>query len=135
MMRTHKILTAFLLFVALFAKAQNTVTITVTGLKSSKGNLMLEMVDANNKVVAQKIEGISEKKSTVLIKNVKPGQYAIRFFHDENSNGKMDTGTFGIPTEGYGFSNDARGFMGPPDLEDQLFEVKGDVKMTLKTKN
>ena len=134
-MRTHFIYTAIFAFMALFATAQNTVTVTVTGLKSSNGNLMLEMVDAKGKVVAQKLETISNKKSTIVIEDVKQGTYAIRFFHDENNNQKMDTGTFGIPTEGYGFSNNARGFMGPPDLEDMLFTVNGDVNMTLKTKN
>ena len=134
-MRTQIKITALFAFMALFTTAQNTVTVTVTGLKSSKGNVMLEMVNAKDKVVAQKVERISDKKSTIVLENVKPGTYAIRFYHDENNNQKMDTGTFGIPTEGYGFSNNARGFMGPPDLEDMLFEVKGNVTMTLKTKN
>lgn len=134
-MRTQMKLTALFAFMALFTTAQNTVTVTITGLKSSKGNVMVEMVDANDKVVAQKVERIGDKKSTIIIEGVKQGTYAIRFYHDENNNQKMDTGTFGIPTEGYGFSNNARGFMGPPDLEDMLFTVSGNVKMTLKTKN
>ena len=28
------------------------------------------------------------------------GTYAVACFHDENKNGKCDTGLFGIPTEG-----------------------------------
>jgi len=134
-MRSQIKITALFAFMAFFANAQNTVTVTVTGLKSSKGNLMLEMVDAKDKVVVQKVATIENKKSTIVLSDVKNGTYAIRFYHDENNNQKMDTGTFGIPTEGYGFSNNARGFMGPPDLEDMLFTVSGDVKMTLKTKN
>jgi uncharacterized protein (DUF2141 family) len=35
-------------------------------------------------------------------------------FHDENDNGVLDKGAFGIPTEGYGFSNNAKGFFGAP---------------------
>lgn len=70
--------------------------------------------------------------------SLKAGTYAIRYFHDENENGELDTGTFGIPTEGYGFSNDARGFMGPPSfddqLDDQLFELNGNKSITLATK-
>jgi uncharacterized protein (DUF2141 family) len=134
-MRSQIKITALFAFMAFFANAQNTVTVTVTGLKSSKGNLMLEMVDAKDKVVVQKVATIENKKSTIVLSDVKNGTYAIRFYHDENNNQKMDTGTFGIPTEGYGFSNNARGFMGPPDLEDMLFTVSGDVKLTLKTKN
>ncbi|GAB4210578.1 MAG: DUF2141 domain-containing protein [Synechococcales cyanobacterium] len=36
------------------------------------------------------------------------GSYAITVFHDENSNGEMDTGTFGIPKEGFGFSSNPK---------------------------
>ena len=96
---------------------------------------MVELVDANNKEVQQMAVIASDGNSSFTFKDVKPGTYAIRYFHDENNNGKMDTGTFGIPKEGYGFSNNARGFMGPPDFEDMLFEVDKDLRMTLKTVN
>ncbi len=33
------------------------------------------------------------------------GVYAVAIFHDENLNSNLDTNFFGIPTEGYGFSN------------------------------
>jgi len=33
--------------------------------------------------------------------------------HDENSNGKMDTNFIGMPREGVGASNNAKGHMGP----------------------
>lgn len=32
-------------------------------------------------------------------------EYAIGFYHDENNNRKLDNGMFGIPKEGFGFSN------------------------------
>jgi uncharacterized protein (DUF2141 family) len=43
---------------------------------------------------------------------IPPGTYALAVIHDENSNGKLDTDLLGIPTEGYGFSNDARALIG-----------------------
>ncbi len=49
------------------------------------------------------------------------GTYAIACFHDENKNGKLDTGLFGVPTEGTVASNDAKGFMGPPSFKDARF--------------
>lgn len=45
-----------------------------------------------------------------------PGRYALAVIHDENTNGKLDTNAFGVPTEGYGFSNDARGSGGAPSF-------------------
>lgn len=40
--------------------------------------------------------------------------YAVAVFHDTNGNFRHDTNAMGIPTEKYGFSNDAQGVMGPP---------------------
>jgi uncharacterized protein (DUF2141 family) len=51
------------------------------------------------------------------------GEYAIKVFHDENNNGKLDKRVFGIPSEAYGFSNDARGTMGPPEYEKAAFQL------------
>jgi uncharacterized protein (DUF2141 family) len=44
--------------------------------------------------------------------NIPPGTYALAVIHDENANGKLDTSWLGIPTEGYGFSNDVKGSLG-----------------------
>ena len=45
------------------------------------------------------------------------GRYAAIAFHDENGNGKLDKNFLGVPTEPYGFSNDAQGFLGPPTFD------------------
>ncbi len=53
---------------------------------------------------------------------LEPGEeYAVAAFHDENANNDLDRGIFGIPTEGTGASNDARGFMGPPQWQHARF--------------
>jgi uncharacterized protein (DUF2141 family) len=49
------------------------------------------------------------------------GTYAVACFHDENDNGKLDTGLFGIPKEGTVVSNHAKGFMGPPSFDAAKF--------------
>jgi uncharacterized protein (DUF2141 family) len=46
-----------------------------------------------------------------------PGRYAIIAFHDENDNGRLDESPWGVPTEAYGFSNDAQGFLTAPSFE------------------
>ena len=53
------------------------------------------------------------------------GTYAVACFHDENKNGKLDTGLFGIPTEGTVASNHAKGFMGPPSFDKAKFYFTG----------
>ena len=56
---------------------------------------------------------------------IPPGTYALAVIHDENSNGKLDTNLFGIPTEGYGFSNDATALFGTPSFSDASFSYNG----------
>jgi uncharacterized protein (DUF2141 family) len=51
------------------------------------------------------------------------GRYAIAVYHDENGNRKLDTGLTGVPTEGFGFSNNPRIWLRPPRLEDVAFTV------------
>ena len=60
-----------------------------------------------------------------------PGTYAIGIFHDANLNNRLDNYFFGIPREQYGFSNNARGFMGPPSFEDAAFLVEGKTKISI----
>ena len=62
------------------------------------------------------------------------GVYAVSLYQDANNNGRLDTGTFGIPVEKYGFSNDAEGFMGPPSFKSCAFNLDRDsiIAITLK---
>jgi uncharacterized protein (DUF2141 family) len=57
--------------------------------------------------------------------DIPPGTYAMAVVHDENMNGKLDTNWLGIPTEGYGFSKDAKGVMGPPSFSAASFPYDG----------
>lgn len=51
-----------------------------------------------------------------------PGDYAIRLMHDENGNGKLDQNLIGMPTEGYGYSNNPR-VMRAATFEEARFSV------------
>ena len=61
----------------------------------------------------------------VTVDNVPPGDYGASAFHDENANGKVDRGMFGIPQEGVGFSRDAPIRMAPPKWEEAVFAHTG----------
>ncbi|MEZ4738470.1 MAG: DUF2141 domain-containing protein [Flavobacteriales bacterium] len=56
--------------------------------------------------------------------NVMPGTYAIKVFHDINSDAELNTTWIGWPKEPYGFSNDAPVNMGPPPFKLAAVEVK-----------
>ena len=77
------------------------------------------------------IVDIEDQSCTVTFKDVPAGTYAVSYIHDENGNGKMDTNFMGIPKEGYGCSNNAKGFMGPPKWEDAKFELTESMQFCL----
>jgi uncharacterized protein (DUF2141 family) len=106
--------------------------IEIVDIRNNKGYIMLQLFDGEGKVLVQEKNPIKDQKCSFSIPNLNPGKYAVRYYHDENMNGKMDTNLVGKPTEGYGFSNNVIGKVGPPAFEKWLFEITGDKKIILK---
>jgi uncharacterized protein (DUF2141 family) len=76
---------------------------------------------------------IAKGEATCYFEPVRAAVYAVACFHDENGNGKLDTGLFGIPKEGTAASNDAKGRMGPPKFQDAKFSFPGsDTQLRLR---
>ena len=61
--------------------------------------------------------------TTVTIRDLAPGRYAIGTFHDTDGNGRLSTWPVGLPKEAYGFSRDARGRFGPPSFDAAAFDL------------
>lgn len=59
-------------------------------------------------------------------KDLPYGNYAIAIYQDVNANGKLDTGTFGIPSEPFAFSNNFRPKWGGPSYEKCKFDFAKD---------
>jgi uncharacterized protein (DUF2141 family) len=67
---------------------------------------------------------IVNRRAHCIFEGLTPNaDYAVAAFHDENDNNALDQGLFGIPTEGTGASNDARGFMAPPSYDSARFRL------------
>ena len=69
---------------------------------------------------------IQNKKVRHVFPNVPYREYAIKLFHVEDGDDDIDTIFFGIPTESYGFSNNAKALFGPPSFEKAKFIVSSD---------
>lgn len=102
-------------------------TLRVDDVKSAQGNLMVSVFDSAasfmRKPVANAIVPAVAGSTTVVLKDLPAGNYAIAIFHDANGNGKMDMNMVGIPTEDYAFSNNAMGQMGPPTFDSARMEL------------
>ena len=129
-----RIIAIVLLLAPALLFAQSSLTVEIVGLESDKGKVFVALLDKHEKDVMDQSSKITDHACTLTFNNVKDDQYAIRFFHDENGDGELDTNILGIPKEGFGFSNDAMGKFGPKDFSEWLFEVSGNttIKMTAK---
>ena len=56
--------------------------------------------------------------------------YAVAAYHDANDNKKLDENFFGIPQEGYGCTNNARGTFGPPSFDDAAILLNQENQLT-----
>lgn len=86
-----------------------------------------------NRWVKNVVENISigGYRNSIILKE---GVYAISLFIDSNDNEKLDKNLIGIPTEQYGFSNNAIGFLGKPTFKNASFEVIKNSKQIIKLK-
>lgn len=108
-------------------------TLNFTGFQSGDGQILIKIVnDKNEKISGHKIK-VKNKKASLSIE-IPNGNYAISAFHDANSDNKLNTNAVGLPTEIYGFSNNVRGWFGPPDLEDQLVKIDKNTTLNISLK-
>jgi len=114
------------------AAAENLIHVEIAGLHSDKGQVLCSLFSSpsdfpkkTGKAVAHAKSSIARGHASCEFPGIAPGRYAVSVFHDENSNGKLDTNFLGIPREGVGASNDARGHMGPPKFDAAHFQFSG----------
>ncbi|GBD88288.1 hypothetical protein BMS3Abin03_02223 [bacterium BMS3Abin03] len=102
-------------------------TVVITGLENDNGMVLLglynsrENYEGRGKAYRGEKDSIENKQAVFIFDELPFGEYAIKVYHDENSNGKLDKNFLGIPTEDYGFSNNASGTFGPADYDDAKF--------------
>ena len=115
----------------------HTLIITVKKIESIKGKLQVCLTDRKEDFLKQckyvKSVAVTNKTISFEIANIKTGIYSISLFHDENSNGVLDTkGVFGIPSELYGFSNNPSSTFGPPSFEKCTILIDKNKKISIE---
>jgi uncharacterized protein (DUF2141 family) len=115
---------------AAVAPSSHTLTVTIEGVRSAKGNLMVALLKADPAAGVAKQAGAAmipakPGAATAVFPGLEDGAYAVQLFHDEDGDGKMATNLFGMPSEGYGFSNRAKASFGPPKFADMKVDVAG----------
>ncbi|WOK09557.1 DUF2141 domain-containing protein [Imperialibacter roseus] len=115
--------------------------ITVSGLRNDKGQVTMYVFDnaigfpEERERASQVVSETISNKESVFVLQVTPGDYAVTFLHDENLDGEMQYSWIGMPTEGFGFSNDPRVKLSAPSFDACRFRVTKDgCALTVKAK-
>lgn len=112
----------FLIATSLILPSANAadLTVGVDGVKSANGSVTLALYSSASTFLKLPAGNASIRavagSTTLVVRDLAPGDYAFAVYHDANADGKLDRNFLGIPTEDYAFSNDAAGNMGPPSF-------------------
>ena len=76
---------------------------------------------------------VNAKSMTLTLKGLYEGKpCAIAVYHDVNNNEKLDENMFGMPTEKYGFSNNARETFSAPSFESAKVIIEDNKKTSIE---
>lgn len=111
------------------SECKGDLTMIVTGLNNDEGQIKFDLDNSADTFKPREGGPPSFMKGRSVIKNkrveysfkgIPCGNYAVKFYHDENMNQDLDKNFLKIPTEQYGFSN-CKGCMLPPSFEKAKF--------------
>ncbi len=112
---------------AAHAEESASLTVKVSNIAAREGVLRLGLFDENGYESGGGLTGASIKvdgsDASATFEGLTPGEYAVKLYHDVDDNGEMNTNPFGMPTEPFAFSNNAKGRFGPAAWEAAKFEV------------
>ena len=112
-------------------------TIMIEGVKHSEGFIDVKIYENEDSFLKEEMasEVIRKKatqgKTVIPLSKIHEGQIAIVIYHDEDSNGKLKTGFFWRPKEGFAFSNNYSP-KGPPKFSKAAINLIHDTPITIK---
>jgi uncharacterized protein (DUF2141 family) len=113
------------------SEAAGTLVVQLWHFKNDRGQALLALFrskqgfpDQVRHATWSKALPIHNRRVDVTIEHVPAGTIALAMVHDEDRDFALNTGLFGIPTEGYGASRDAPANFGPPKWEDAAFALR-----------
>ena len=114
----------------LFGQEKSQLSIHVSNIKEAKGNIMIAVYESDETFLGKNVQTgfivpVTQKGDLEFpVKDLPTGNYAISVYHDKNENQTLDSNLLSIPTEPYGFSNNAKVLFGPPSFESSKVEIK-----------
>jgi uncharacterized protein (DUF2141 family) len=114
------------LFLCLPAAGAATLNVTLDGAKAGGGPLTVLLFDRADgfpkEARAARRHVLPAGQATLALDDLKPGQYAVMAYHDEDGNGELNRFLGMIPQEGWGLSNNPQ-VSGKPAFKDAAVTV------------
>ena len=107
------------------------ITFVISNAKSRRGQVLCGLYAQEAKWLSRSyFQGAKsnideEGNARCVFRGIPAGSYAISAFHDLDSDNELDRKIFGIPSEPYCASRDARRAFGPPRWRDAVFSYPG----------
>lgn len=124
------------------ADLKGNLIIEVDSLNNQKGEVCFKLFsgsrgfpDGNENAIKRQCVGVTGNSLTISLKNIPAGSYAVSVFHDTNGDRKLNRNSLGMPTEGYGFSNNPIVSRGVPNYGQCVILVAGSntsIKINMK---
>lgn len=106
------------------------IEVKVENVRNSKGLITAVLYADNPETFLKKGERLDRIRvdavageTLLCLEAPKAGRYSVAIYHDENGNKKFDRNFIGIPSEGYGFSENPGFRFGKPEQKETLFAV------------
>jgi uncharacterized protein (DUF2141 family) len=106
------------------------INVAVEGLRSAKGDIVVEIYpDDAKRFLVRKAQvnsihvKLKARSVTICLPVPKPGGYAVAVYHDENGDGEFNRSILGLPSEGFGLSNNPPIHLSAPSFASVRFEA------------
>jgi uncharacterized protein (DUF2141 family) len=115
-------------FTKLYSSNTGKIKVMVTNIKNIQGQMGFSLYRSSEgfphpeKASLTIFVEITGTSCEYTFTNIEAGTYAISVFHDENSDKELNSNFLGIPREGVGVSNNAKGHFGPPKFDAAKFD-------------
>ena len=113
------------------AQSQARLSVAVEGVRNDSGSVRCGLYSSADgfrepgREMRGAVAPIKNGHATCMFSGVPAGTYAVAVFHAEHNETQMETGLFGKPKQGYGFSNNPSSTFGPPGFNSAAFTYNG----------
>jgi len=127
--RAKYVCAAFLFLIIPSSAFAGSVDVSINGVRNSAGVIRCGLFASANgfrvpgREMREAVGRIEKGKAKCNFGSVPNGTYAVAVFHAERNERKLETGLFGQPKQGVGFSRNPSISFGPPSFSDASFTV------------